>query len=116
MVRNKTAEKKDMDTLDLLLVINEALCRGVKFLPVDVKKSHATIYRVEDGAIRLPFNCIDGVGETAADAIFNATQGVEFFSIEDFAQKTKISKGIIETLEEMGAFGSIPKSNQLTFF
>ena len=78
---NKTAEKKDMDTLDLLLVINEALCRGVKFLPVDVKKSHATIYRVEDGAIRLPFNCIDGVGETAADAIFNATQGLEFFSI-----------------------------------
>ncbi len=116
MVRNKTAEKKDMDTLDLLLVINEALCRGVKFLPVDVKKSHATIYRVEDGAIRLPFNCIDGVGETAADAIYSATQGVEFFSIEDFAQKTKISKGIIETLEEMGAFGSIPKSNQLTFF
>ncbi len=116
MVREKTAEKKDMDTLDLLLVINEALCRGVKFLPVDVKKSHATIYRVEDGAIRLPFNCIDGVGETAADAIFSSVQGLEFFSIEDFAQKTKISKGIIQTLEEMGAFGSIPKSNQLTFF
>lgn len=116
MVRNKTAEKKDMDTLDLLLIINEALCRGVRFLPVNIKKSHATVYRVEDGGIRLPFNCIDGVGETAADALYSSVQGLEFFSIEDFAQKTKTSKGIIETLETMGAFGDIPKSNQLTFF
>ncbi|MBE6788648.1 MAG: PolC-type DNA polymerase III [Ruminococcaceae bacterium] len=116
MVRNKTAEKKDEDTLDLLLVINEALCRGVKFLPVDIKKSHATVYRVEDGAIRLPFNCIDGVGETAADALFTSVQDTEFFSIEDFAQKTKTSKGIVETLEKMGAFGSMPKSNQISFF
>lgn len=116
MVRNKTAEKKDEDTLDLLLVINEALCRGVKFLPVDIKKSHATVYRVEDGAIRLPFNCIDGVGETAADQIYKNAQNTEFFSIEDFAQKTKTSKGIVETLEKMGAFGEIPKSNQISFF
>ena len=116
MVRNKTAEKKDEDTLDLLLVINEALCRGVEFLPVDIKKSHATVYRVEDGKIRLPFNCIDGVGETAADLIYNNARNTEFFSIEDFAQKTKTSKGIVETLEKMGAFGSIPKSNQISFF
>jgi len=116
MVHNKTAEKKDEDTLDLLLIINEALCRGVKFLPVDVKKSHATIYRVEKEGIRLPFNCIDGVGETAADALYEAVQNTEFFSIEDFAVKTKTSKGLVETLESMGAFGNIPKSNQLTFF
>ncbi len=116
MVRNKTAEKKDQDTLDLLLVINEALCRGVKFLPVDIKKSHATVYRVEDGKIRLPFNCIDGVGETAADMLYSSVQNTEFFSIEDFALKTKTSKGLVETLERMGAFGNIPKSNQITFF
>ena len=116
MVQNKTAEKKDIDTLDLLLVINEALCRGVKFLPVDVRKSHATIYRVEDGGIRLPFNCIDGVGETAAETLFSNAQSTEFFSIEDFMVKTKTSKGLIETLEKMGAFGDIPKSNQITFF
>ncbi|MEE1280242.1 MAG: PolC-type DNA polymerase III, partial [Oscillospiraceae bacterium] len=116
MVRNKTAEKKDHDTLDLLLVINEALCRGVKFLPVDIRKSHATVYRVENGMIRLPFNCIDGVGETAADALYASAQNTEFFSIEDFAIKTKTSKGLVETLEKMGAFGDIPKSNQITFF
>ncbi len=116
MVRNKTAEKKDIDTLDLLLVINEALCRGVKFLPVDIKKSHATVYRVEDGKIRLPFNCIDGVGETAADIIYSNAQNTQFFSIEDFAQKTKTSKGLVETLEKLGAFGDIPKSNQISFF
>ena len=115
-MHNKTAEKKDIDTLDLLLIINEALCRGVKFLPVDVKKSHATVYRVEKEGIRLPFNCLDGVGETAADALYEAVQNTEFFSIEDFAVKTKTSKGLVETLENMGAFGDIPKSNQLTFF
>ena len=116
MVRNKTAEKKDQDTLDLLLIINEALCRGVEFLPVDIKKSHATVYRVEDGKIRLPFNCIDGVGETAADMLYNNVQNTEFFSIEDFVAKTKISKGLVEVLDSMGAFGDIPKSNQITFF
>lgn len=116
MVKNKTAEKKDQDTLDLLLVINEALCRGVEFLPVDIKKSHATIYRVEDGKIRLPFNCIDGVGETAADALYKSVQNVEFYSIEDFMARTKTSKGLVETLENMGAFGDIPRSNQITFF
>ncbi len=116
MVKNKTAEKKDIDTLDLLLIINEALCRGVVFLPVDIKKSHATVYRVEDGKIRLPFNCIDGVGETAADALYKSVENVEFFSIEDFMAKTKTSKGLVETLENMGAFGDIPKSNQISFF
>ncbi len=116
MVKNKTAEKKDIDTLDLLLIINEALCRGVKFLPVDIKKSHATVYRVEDGKIRLPFNCIDGVGETAAEALYHSVQETEFFSIEDFMAKTKTSKGLVETLDSMGAFGDIPKSNQISFF
>ncbi len=116
MVRNKTAEKKDQDTLDLLMVINEALCRGVTFLPVDIRKSHATIYRVEDGKIRLPFNCVDGVGETAADMLYQSAQGTEFYSIEDFVIKTKTSKGIVETLEEMGAFGDMPRSNQISFF
>ena len=71
---------------------------------------------VQDYIYRNHWENLRAIQVAAADAIFNATQGVEFFSIEDFAQKTKISKGIIETLEEMGAFGSIPKSNQLTFF
>jgi len=92
------------------------LCRGVEFLPVDIKKSHATVYRVEDGKIRLPFNCIDGVGETAADALYNSVENCEFFSVEDFMAKTKTSKGLVETLDRMGAFGDIPKSNQITFF
>ncbi|MBQ9937208.1 MAG: PolC-type DNA polymerase III [Oscillospiraceae bacterium] len=116
MIKNKTAENKDHDTLDLLLTINEALCRKVEFLPVNIKKSHATIYRVEDGKIRLPFNCIDGIGEMAADALYNSIKDKEFYSIEDFTAKTKTSKGIVETLERMNAFGDLPKSDQFSFF
>lgn len=40
----------------------------------------------------------------------------EFLSVEDFQQKSKASKTIVELLSNMGCFRGLPESNQLSLF
>ena len=75
---------KDEDTLVSLQIVNEMLQRGYRFLPIELGKSRASKYVVEDGKVRLPFTALKGVGETAAIALEKATiVGQEYISIEE---------------------------------
>ncbi len=105
------------ETLDMLLLANEMMCRGLDFLPVDIKKSHSFIYRIEDGRIRIPFCAMPGIGRSAADSVFeSASKITDFISVDDFQQKSKASKSVIEALKKVGAFGAIPQSSQISLF
>ena len=127
VVRNKIEELsskskdelsgKESDVLDMLMIENEMLCRGLTFLPVDIAKSHAKIFRVEDGdKLRLPFVALDGVGDSAAQSIYEKAQNGDFISIEEFQQQSGVSSAVIDTLERCGAFGDMPKTNQISLF
>lgn len=112
---DKTA--KDESTYVVLQIVIEMLARGIEFLPVDIYKSDARIYRIEDGKIRLPFGSIDGIGENAAKAIAKARdEGGEFMSYDDLMARAGIGKSVVEALKEAGALGDMHEQNQISLF
>ena len=109
----KQAEK---DLYTGLEVAYEFYLRGFRFGSVDLKKSHATRFRIEGDKLIPPFNAIAGLGEAAAWDIYEHREG-DFTSIEEFAQAcSKVSKTHIDELKAAGAFGDMPDSAQISFF
>ena len=90
--------------------------RGIELLPIDVYKSEAKKFVVEDGKLRLPFMTIPGIGEAAAISLAECGKQGEYFSIEEMQQKTKVTKAVIESLREIGALKGIPESSQMSLF
>ncbi len=114
---NENATDKDEDLLTTLEVCYEFYLRGFEFLPIDLYKSHATKFLVEDGKIRPPFIAISGLGENAAKDLMNGREGRSFISVEEVASACpKVSKTHIQMLKEGGAFGSLPDTNQVSLF
>ena len=111
------ATDKDQDLLTTLEVVYEFYLRGFDFLPIDIYKSHATKFLVEDGKLRPPFVAISGLGESAAFDIMEGREGKRFLSIEDFsAACPKASKTHIQMLKDAGAFGDLPDTSQVSLF
>lgn len=115
--KGNDAAPKEQNMYPSLQVVNEMMARGIEFLPIDIYKSDATVYVIEDGKIRMPFGALSGVGENAAIALAKAREGAgEFVSIDDFAQKAGASSSTVEALRQVGAFGSLPETRQISLF
>ena len=114
---NEDATNKDEDLLTTLEVAYEYYLRGFEFLPIDLYKSHATKFLIEDGKLRPPFVSISGLGESAAWDLMESREGKDFLSIEEVANAcTKVSKTHIQMLKEAGAFGNLPETSQVSLF
>jgi DNA polymerase III subunit alpha, Gram-positive type len=110
------AAPKDKDMYDDLEIVLEMYERGVKFLPIDLYKSHATKFLVEEEGLRPPLNSIAGMGNVAAEGIYNASQEKTFGSIEDVRKRGKIGNSAVELLKKFGCLKGLPESDQMCFF
>lgn len=106
-------EKNLLTVMELALEMSE---RGYKFKKVDLYRSSANEFIIDDGALIPPFNAIPGLGTNAAINIVKAREEGEFLSKEDLQQRGKLSKTIIEYLDNHGCLESLPEQNQLSLF
>ena len=114
---NEAATDKDEDLLTTLEVAYEFYLRGLEFLPIDLYKSHATQFLIEDGKLRPPFVAISGLGENAALNLMEGRAGKQFISIEEVSLACpKVSKTHIQMLKDAGAFGNLPDTSQVSLF
>ena len=110
------ASAKENETCQTLYMVREALSRGVKFLNVDLKKSDATAFLPENGRIRMPFNSLSGLGDTAAEKIIEARDKYDIYSIEELREHTGISKTVIEILRRNHFLDGLSETNQFSMF
>lgn len=110
------ATAKDEAEFQTLQIVNEMMARKIEFLPVDIYKSEAKMFKVEDRKIRLPFSSLPGVGGAAADSLAETGKHTEYLSIEDMQIKTKVTKAVIETLKDVGVLKDLPESSQMSLF
>ena len=114
---NEDSTDKEDDLLTTLEVAYEYYLRGFEFLPIDLYKSHAIKFLIEDGKLLPPFVAISGLGESAAWDLMEGRKGKSFISIEEVAAACpKVSKTHIQMLKDAGAFRDLPDTSQVSFF
>ncbi|MFF2482611.1 PolC-type DNA polymerase III [Paenibacillus sp. NPDC058071] len=111
-----SATTKEKNSISLLEMALEMTARGFAFKPIDLYRSDATRFIVDGETLIPPFAAIAGIGDNAARNIAASREEGEYLSIEDFQQKSKASKTIVEVLNGMGCFRGLPESNQLSLF
>ena len=110
------ATEKEKAEVPMLQIMNEMLARGIEVLPVDIYKSKAKKFVIEDGKIRLPFCSLSGIGESAAESLAKCAEQGEYLSVDDLTLRAKVTKAVVETLRDCGALGDLPESAQMSLF
>ena len=113
---NGTITPKEEDAIKDMRIVQEMYARGYEFLPIDLYRSKATKFQVIDGKLLPSFSTIDGMGDKAAEAVVDAAKDGEFLSKDDFRMRTKVSKTVIDLMSDLGLFGDLPETNQLSLF
>jgi DNA polymerase-3 subunit alpha (Gram-positive type) len=114
--KGKDATNLEGELLTILEVVYEMNLRGISLLPVDIEKSDATKFLIEEEGIRTPFSAVAGIGENAAQQIAGALKGVKIHTIEDFQTVTNANTAVIAALKEAGCFSDLPETNQISLF
>ncbi len=107
---------KEQDMLRDGRIVQEMYARGFEFMPIDLYRAEPHRFQIIDGKLMPSFNSIEGLGDNAAIAIAEAAKNGPFLSKDDFRERTKASKTVIELMSDLGLFGDLPDSNQLSLF
>ncbi len=114
--RKDTLSKKEQDTYKDMRIVQEMYARGFEFLPIDLYKAKAHHFQIIDNKLMPSISTIDGLGDKAADAVVEAAKDGKFLSRDDFRQRTKVSKTVIDLMVDLGILSDLPESNQLSLF
>lgn len=109
-----TAKEKGM--VSILEMGLEMTARGFSVKGIDLYRSDATKFTIDGNALIPPFSAIQGVGVNAARNIAASREEGEYLSVEDFQNRSKATKSIVEILTGFGCFRGLPESNQLSLF
>ena len=114
--RSDSLSKKEQDTMKDMHIVQEMYARGYEFLPIDIYRAKAAKFSIIDGKLMPPFSSIDGMGEKAAEAVEEAAKDGPYLSKDDFRNRTKASKTVVDYMADLGLLGDLPESNQLSLF
>ena len=114
--RADTLSKKEQDAARDMKVVQEMYARGFEFVPIDIFSAQSRSFQVVGDKIMPSLSSIDGLGEKAADAIVEAAKDGPFLSKDDFRQRTKVSKTVVDLMDTLNLLGNLPESNQISLF
>ena len=97
-------------------VVQEMYARGYEFTPIDIFTAQSRSFQIVDGKLMPSLNSIEGLGDKAADAIVEAVKDGPFLSKDDFRERTRVSKTMVDLMDSLNLLGSLPESNQLSLF
>ena len=113
---NKKLPPVEQDMYRDMRLVQEMYARGYEFLPIDIYRADSRYFQVIDGKLMASLNSIDGMGDQAADNVVEAAKDGPFLSREDFKQRTKVPQKVIDNMADLGMFGELPESNQISLF
>ncbi len=119
MDKDKDASAVEQDMLVTLEVCYEFYLRGFQFEAIDLYRSDATRFLVDEekGTLLPPFISVPGLGEPTALSIVEQRKGKTFISISEFSDACpKVSKAHIEGLKAAGGLAGMPETSQLSLF
>ncbi|MFG6115081.1 PolC-type DNA polymerase III [Halobacillus sp. MO56] len=116
LAKGNDASPKEKSLLTVLELSLEMCQRGYSFQTVDLYKSSASEFLVDGNTLIPPFNAIDGLGTNAAINIVKAREDGEFLSKQDLRERSRISKTVLEYLDQQGCLEGMPEENQLSLF
>ena len=113
-LEHPTAVEKGNATV--IEVAAEMYLRGMEFMPISLDKSDASAFKIVDGKLLPPFNCIPALGDAVAKEIVKARDEHVFTSKEDLKKRGKVSQSIVDTMESMGILKGLPEEEQISLF
>ena len=114
--KGDAASKKEQDTLKDMRIVQEMYARGYDFMPIDIYRAKAHRFQIIEGKLMPSIDSIEGLGDKAAEAVVDAAAKGKFLSKDDFRDRTKVSKTVIDLMDDLDLFGDIPQSNQMSLF
>ncbi|QNB45728.1 PolC-type DNA polymerase III [Thermanaerosceptrum fracticalcis] len=116
--KGNEASAKEAKLYNILELALEMYLRGITIKKVDLRCSDSTRFLiVDDGkALLPPLVSLQGVGEAAALSIAKAREEKAFTSREDLRIRGKVSKTVIEVLDNHGSLDDLPENDQISLF